>query len=475
MLKRLKEGMSITEFAREVGISISYAHKVIKKLESLNIVELLREGKKKVIKFKSRKIKHFLDIFGQKILDLLFLRGYVNFLRRVRGKSPEFASRVLGKSYQEIRRKLSMLEEFGLVKINEFIELHPDLDEVIEELIMLEFKDKGLYKTAFSAFPDYGIEIIDERKIFVDKKPDINEIFIHSLKLMRDKRDGMLVMLFYLKNREKFDIERLLDLATEYGVKDRLQELFLAINLSRARFFPDLNEIKDKIRDYGIDIFVSSKKKIEEFLVTLGKVRLYPIGGTYLVLKGLKSSTKDVDFLVSHEDWRRIRKVFEKKNILLERMGKGIYRLRNDILVDFFVGSVFGFPLEKMKVKERKRIGEVILGFLDPSVIFLLKIRAGREVDLDDCRTLMENEDIDFDWVIKNLEERDFFALLDFFELYGIRGKIYRKVERRILEILVKELLKKGKKISEIARELGVSYSRVKNIVERISKVPSRR
>src|SRR3989338_2982022 len=89
-------------------------------------------------------------------------------------------------------------------------------------------------------------------------------------------------------------------------------------------------------------------------------LELFAIGGTAMVLAGIKESTKDIDFLTV-EKQEKIRKLFGLAGLKEESRDKicNIWRL-GDIRIDmFYDGFIMGIPFPEDWKKESKKIRDI--------------------------------------------------------------------------------------------------------------------
>ena len=134
-------------------------------------------------------------------------------------------------------------------------------------------------------------------------------------------------------------------------------------------------------------------------------IELFAIGGTAMVLKKIKESTKDIDFLTS-EKYEKIKKLFNLAGLKEESSDKicNIWRL-NDIRVDvFYDGFIMGinFPDDWKKLSEKiKEIGKVKLSIFNWYDLIITKISRAEKRDIEDIIAIIKSQNIDFEFLKK--------------------------------------------------------------------------
>lgn len=131
------------------------------------------------------------------------------------------------------------------------------------------------------------------------------------------------------------------------------------------------------------------------------ELELYAIGGTAMLLKNIKETTKDIDFLTT-ENQERIRKLFNLAGLKEKDTSKlcNIWYLES-IRIDLFYDEfIFGINLPndwKGKSEYLKNIGKVKLYILNWQDIIITKIARNEQRDIDDAIDIIKAEDINFE------------------------------------------------------------------------------
>lgn len=136
------------------------------------------------------------------------------------------------------------------------------------------------------------------------------------------------------------------------------------------------------------------------------ELELFAMGGTAMVLKGIKESTKDIDFLTTAH-YTKINELFTLAGLQEESTSQlcNIWHLK-DIRIDIFYDAfILGFtlPWDWKKLSEPvKNIGKIRLFILNWYDIIITKIARSERRDVDDSIAIIKHEKLDF----QKLKER---------------------------------------------------------------------
>ena len=134
-------------------------------------------------------------------------------------------------------------------------------------------------------------------------------------------------------------------------------------------------------------------------------LELFAIGGTAMVLKNIKESTKDIDFLTA-EKYEKIKGMFKLAGLKEESSSKAcnIWRL-NIIRIDiFYDGLIMGIPFPddwKILSEKIKEIGKIKLYILNWYDLIITKISRAETRDIDDCIAIINHQKLDFNFLKK--------------------------------------------------------------------------
>src|SRR3989344_5702690 len=134
-------------------------------------------------------------------------------------------------------------------------------------------------------------------------------------------------------------------------------------------------------------------------------LELFAIGGTAMVLAGIKESTKDIDFLTT-EEYSKIKRMFELAGLKEESGNKvcNIWRLGNIRIDIFYDGFIMGirFPDDWRKLSEKvKEIGKIKLYILNWYDLIITKISRAEKRDIEDIIAIIKSQKLDFGFLKK--------------------------------------------------------------------------
>jgi len=156
---------------------------------------------------------------------------------------------------------------------------------------------------------------------------------------------------------------------------------------------PNLTGISD------LDAFLNLIADLNEPL------ELFAIGGTAMVLAGIKEVTKDIDFLTT-EDHSKIKQLFSLAGLKEESENKicNIWRLNNLRIDIFYDGFIMGisFPEDWKKLSKKIReIGKIKLYFLNWYDIIITKVSRSETRDIKDIVSILDTQKLDFEFLKK--------------------------------------------------------------------------
>ncbi len=135
-----------------------------------------------------------------------------------------------------------------------------------------------------------------------------------------------------------------------------------------------------------------------------GEVALYAMGGTAMTLLGLKTSTEDVDFLVSDEAERfisalRYSNTFRLKGTFPMRSGAVVVESLDGERMDLYVGRVFEIrftPSMRDRSSLVADLGWLKARSLSAEDIVLMKLYSGRDKDRADLEEIVAHFPVDW-------------------------------------------------------------------------------
>lgn len=164
-------------------------------------------------------------------------------------------------------------------------------------------------------------------------------------------------------------------------------------------------------------------QKQEEMLMAIGKMlskklEVYAIGGTAMMLRGVKNSTLDIDFVF---DKKRDREEFMNA---LRKLGAKesdvtlVYGLKNDtpLMLEFencrfdmfmnkVITSIFSDAM-KERARQTHEFGNLIIKVADSHDILIMKSVTGRAKDEEDIISIINNNKLNWDIIIEEAREQ---------------------------------------------------------------------
>ena len=161
----------------------------------------------------------------------------------------------------------------------------------------------------------------------------------------------------------------------------------------------------------------------EAILIAIGKmlpkkIQVYAIGRTALMLRSIKNSTLDIDFVFDKKSDREefmnaLRKLGAKESdvtlvyglksntpLMLE-----FENTRFDMFMNKIITSTFSDAM-KERAKQIHEFGNLIIKIADPSDILIMKSATSREKDLDDIVSIVNKSRINWDIIVEESKEQ---------------------------------------------------------------------
>ena len=363
--------------------------------------------------------------------------------------------------------------------------------------------------TAFSLFSEYGIDYLTVNDYYVRQSSGLtfDDILIHSILIARKQRDKnamSIIILLYLKNRNKLDTLNMRTIARTYDILDIWLDIEAFVRYGQVKnndIFPNREEFEEKAKLYEIpDDVLELPKAYPELFDEIGKklprdFEVYLLGGENMRIRNLKDRTKDCDIVVKDQKaFRTIIKIL--KNIGYESINGTNYSPEDDRIgpsdilrhgsrsrIDIFtniIGKKIYLSSRMMKRAEIKRFGHLLLGILKIEDVFLLKAVTDREGDIHDMQRLAQSEGFNWDMVWDELERQqketryDLYSFFieqidDLIEQTGIRPPFYRKLIRNVIDSKIERLIRdQGKPLDDILKLLETDDVPQKMIRNRI-------
>ena len=175
------------------------------------------------------------------------------------------------------------------------------------------------------------------------------------------------------------------------------------------------------------------------------KIFLYAIGGTAMMLLGIKNSTLDVDFVFDKGSDR------EELMSALKKLGaKGsdvtlVYGLKNntplmlefkncryDLFINKIITSTFSDAMKK-RAQQTHEFGNLIIKVADPSDILIMKSVTGRAKDSDDIVAIVNKSHIDWNVVVEESQEQ--VELGNETAIIGLGEKLEKLINQNLISV----------------------------------------
>ena len=501
ILKEIEKArkISLKELAKRVQRSKSFVSKVCKSLIKLNLIGF--EKNKKIYYFLSKNPKVLLIL---KIIETYpkLLTGKREILLKELLEERDIVS-LQSRTGLSLKQLLTYLHEFKssgiIVEKNKKYSINPEKKIVrqLAELIKLEEEEGVVWRdheelrvseeegegtlTAFSAFKDFGLPVFTPKHYYIlpERKLTREEVFVHSLLVSNSFHEKLLCSIFYLKNKDSLDMEKVFRLLNRYRISTKFFDLLKFIKDNEK-------EVREKAKEYNVKVVKTSKDKILDlFRILDGKlsfpIKIFLIGGANMLLRGLKISTKDIDILIEGKYYEE----FKKALLSLGFFQRGNIFEKDDYRIDLFKDRVLhGFYLSKIMKNNAELFWKgrrLEVWLLRKEYVFLFKSISGREIDLDDCRILAERG-LNWDLILRealNQQEKIkekiiLLPLLDVLDeldsRFNIHSPISKKLDRIVSRLLILNSLKRRRTVKELVALLEKPESTIRKILDELKK-----
>jgi len=280
------------------------------------------------------------------------------------------------------------------------------------------FRANGI-PTAFSVYDKYGIPIEPNRDIYLypPKKISIEEVIVHSLLAAKSKQEYTLIALLYAKHYYTIDHPKLMFYARWFRQEEKLFQLERYVWGSEEPIFLPWSELEDLARLYGIDLSPYKRKQFsEDVLREIGanlsrEIKAVLFGGAEMVMRGYKTSTKDIDIAFLSEPEMRV--FIETLEILgYEQKSRNdiiVYEHRNKTRVDIYPNKIGKIPIIPRIIDRaiEKKYGKLRLLLLSDTDLLLAKLISARPRDIEDAKIIIRKGNIDWKELVDTLLEEE--------------------------------------------------------------------
>jgi len=506
----------IRDLADRCGLSYSRVLQILKDLNRLGLVELMR-GRVRISPFLADLLLQAERKFG--LANLLKGSTPIILSKLFEPKTPRNVASLTRLTEKYVRRILDRLSQKGIV-LKENSEYRLADDALIRVLVLqfsrviegVEPEARVIYRdnyciikeapkgiralgtpTAFSVFHRYGIVIDSPREYYYypPKRISVEEVIVHSLLIARTKYENTLVALLYAKLYYSLDSERLYFYARWFNQLEKLFRLDSYLSGTEDPLFCTWDELRELAEKYNVDLTPFEKRHFrEEILEEIGthldeETEALLFGGAAMVLKGYKISTKDIDM----STWRQ--KDLENLDRILTKLGYSlksknsmrVYEKRKISRIDLYHGKAGKLKVSNAMVIRAQKIkyGKLILYIASDTDLLLLKITSGRPRDYEDAKKIIRKGKIDWRILIDELlwqEEqlKKHYCLVAYINLSEIAKmeKMHIPYLRKLARIVTEHMVSIAYKHwglrdpKDIRRIIDVSEETIRRIIKRI-------
>jgi len=188
----------------------------------------------------------------------------------------------------------------------------------------------------------------------------------------------------------------------------------------------------------------------EAMLIAVGKVlskklSVYAIGGTAMMLRGIKNSTLDIDFVFDKKKGREEFMDALKKLGAKESDVTLVYGLKSntplmlefdnyrfDMFMNKVITSTFSDAMKK-RAKQIHEFGNLIVKVADPNDILIMKSVTSREKDLEDIVAVVNKSQINWDSIVEESKEQ--VRLGNETAILGLGEKLEKLTNRKLIAV----------------------------------------
>ena len=180
------------------------------------------------------------------------------------------------------------------------------------------------------------------------------------------------------------------------------------------------------------------------------KLIVYSVGGTAMMLRGLKGETLDIDLVFDKEGDRKLfietletMKFRKDDKIVIETYGlkkntPTMLRLESgdfifDIFLNKIISSVFSDGMKKRATQTHEFGGNLVIKVSDPNDILIMKSATSREKDSEDIAAIVNLSHIDWSIVVEEAKEQ--VRLGNETAILGLGEKLEKLAKRKLIAV----------------------------------------
>lgn len=375
-----------------------------------------------------------------------------------------------------------------------------------ETLVETSKDDVDGTPTAFSAFTRYGVDYHAAKNYAYRGEQPLNleDVLIHAVTVAENKKQMAMAAVFYLTHRATLESSELWRLANKWDCVEKWADLFAYLDqreVHQEALFLPWDEFIDLANDYGVyprghHPEDSLRRGLEELGNHLeATVDVYLLGGSNLILRGLKDSTKDVDIVVEdgqtfvalaeslqelgYEERGDLEDAYNQldPSIVLEKEGFPHW----EIFVETVAGQLQLTDAMVERCDQTIEYGNIRVHLLSLTDIFVFKSITEREGDLEDVALIARQATLDWDGIFEEIKTQEAitgrffsFAVLDTLDILEDRYDIVAPITDRLvsycLENALLVILEEPKTIEDLRDELDFPDHQIYNKLRRLEE-----
>lgn len=393
------------------------------------------------------------------------------------------------------------------VKLEPYAEIVKAADSIIIKRVPAGKEASG-NKTAFSLFEQYGVKYDSPYDFYTDTKVEVEEALVHAIACSETRVDFAMCAIFYAKNKQNLDFNKLKKVAKDLSVYDLLLDIanyIVLANVKNEEKFLPYDEFKPLARQYRLSEVLSVPRPYPDLLQSVAErmerpTFLYLTGGEVMRYRKLKAVTYDIDIIAPNlQAYRNLVQAVKSMGYKKDEQEviptddpknepASLYYQPGYPNIDIFTRRVCKqyAVTESMKKRAEARKFKILnFHLLSNEDIFLFKTAAHRLKDYDDL-AILARSGIDWDIIYDELMNQEkklrrlfcigFSDVLeDMKERHGIEAPFTNKLRNHIIEHVITTNAAKQKEfsLSDAKKIINIKYDfvpdyQIKNTLNRM-------
>jgi DNA-binding MarR family transcriptional regulator len=290
-------GVPRKDIATALHVSSPELSRLVKSLESKGLISVRKEGVSHKVAFSemrhASRLRRVLDEYGHMRLEKVLSLASLRIITSVAASPGSTRSEIIsssGVSARTLQKTLGELRALGMLRVDgrgiysisdrfsPFADFAREFRSYANQKAALEFssdsvivwerggeflvrtkrgrEDAGFRETAFSAFEDYGVPLLQDWHYHYhpcgDWRRTADEVLLQSLLISPlSTREMIVILVFWEKNELGKDVDRLREKARRYGRVSELESIVAYFEdpvKNRGPGFPKLSEVRTRMR-----------------------------------------------------------------------------------------------------------------------------------------------------------------------------------------------------------------------------------